>query len=421
MIQINALLIFFLSAFIGTALLRWLLKQLNSSHLKKFGNQVPEALTGEIDETQLGKIRDYAVESSRFDTVESLVGDALTLAAVLSGILPWLLGLILSWNLSFVLSGLIFFGALALVSILLGLPFDLYGTFVIEKKYGFSTITLKLWLADLAKGLMVSVIILGALLTAFLALLDHAPHLWWFLSWLIFASFQLVMIWLYPIIIAPLFNKYDPVQDEELRNEIVAMMAEVGLKTEGVYQMDAAKRSRHTNAYFTGLGKTKRIVLFDTLLSSHSREEILSVLAHEIGHWRKKHVLRQLLFIEVLSLVVLYLAYRLIDWPLLYATFGFTQQIPYVGILLLVAVFGPLSFFVAPLASKAIRRFEREADAFAADLGRAAPLRLALIRLAKDNLSNLHPHPLYAWFYYTHPPLTERIAYLERLEKAKAP
>jgi STE24 endopeptidase len=186
--------------------------------------------------------------------------------------------------------------------------------------------------------------------------------------------------------------------------------------------MDAGKRSRHTNAYFTGLGKTKRIVLYDTLLSSHTHEEILSVLAHEIGHWRKRHILKQLIFMEAASLGIFYLIFRFVEWPYLYQTFGFSQNIPYAGLFLASALLGPLGFFLTPFGTVIMRRFEREADEFAYALtGTVAPLCSALKRLAKDNLSNLHPHPLYAWFYYSHPPLTERIAYLQDMERKNSP
>jgi STE24 endopeptidase len=251
--------------------------------------------------------------------------------------------------------------------------------------------------------------------------LRHAPQYWWFWTWVVFASFQMLMIWVYPVVIAPLFNKYEPVRDEGLKEAIVAMMAKVGLKTEGVYQMDAGKRSRHTNAYFTGFGKTKRIVLFDTLIASHSRDEITSVLAHEIGHWKRRHILKQLLFMEVASLVVLWLASRLIAWPLLYETFGFTQPVPFVGLLLFGALFSPLTILLTPAVSAIQRRYEREADDFAFGLSATtAPLASALKRLAKDNLANLHPHPLYVRFYYSHSPLAERISQLQEMERRKA-
>ncbi|MCX5843522.1 MAG: M48 family metallopeptidase, partial [Deltaproteobacteria bacterium] len=287
MVQWNSLLIVFLVLFIAGALFRGFLTYLNVRHLRQHGHSVPDVFQGEIDEVTLARMSDYTADTSRFGAIEHFIDDAITLIILLSGFLPFLAGLILSWKLNVILTGLIFFGTLALMSSVLDIPFSLYSTFAIEKKYGFSTITLKLWLADLIKSLLISAILMGILLSAMFALIHYAEHSWWFWVWLVFSGFQMLMVWLYPVLIAPLFNKYEPVQNEALKEAIISLMAKVGLKTEGVFQVDAGKRSTHTNAYFTGLGKTKRIVLYDTLLTSHSSDEILSVLAHEAGHWKK--------------------------------------------------------------------------------------------------------------------------------------
>ena len=413
MVQFNGLMILFLAAFAASALVRLALSSLNIGHLRRHGREVPEVFQGAIDADTLARISRYTLDSSRFATLEDLIGDALTLIVLLGGLLPWLLGLLPAWPEHFIVAGLLFFGIPALASGLLGLPFDLYRTFVIERRHGFSTITLRLWLIDLVKGLAVSIVLLGLLLSGFLAILRFAPAAWWFWTWLLFGSFQLVMLWLYPVVIAPLFNKYEPIRDAGLRDAIVSLMAQVGLKTEGVYQVDAGKRSRHTNAYFTGLGKTKRIVLFDTLIASHTAEEIVGVLAHEIGHWRGRHILKQLIFMEAASFFALWLASQAVAWPLLYETFGFAKPIPFVGVLLFAVIAAPVTTLLTPVLSAVQRRYEREADAAVAGLtGTTAPLVGALKRLAKDNLANLHPHPLYARFYYSHPPLAERIAAL---------
>jgi STE24 endopeptidase len=218
-------------------------------------------------------------------------------------------------------------------------------------------------------------------------------------------------------VIAPWFNKFEPVQDDILREKIMALMDQTGLRAEGIYQVDEGKRSRHTNAYFTGIGRAKRIVLYDTLLSSHTHEEILAVLAHEIGHWKKKHVLKQLAFVISASLVLFYLVYRVIGWPPLYDAFGIVQMPVYAGLFLASLYLGAAGFFLSPAGAAVKRRFEREADRMAFDLtGTAAPMISALKRLAKDNLANLHPHPWYVKFYYSHPPLVERIEYLETMD-----
>ncbi len=422
MVQWNILLIAFLVAFAVSSVFRLLLTYMNVSHLRRHSHDVPEVFQGDIDEATLARMTEYTAESARFGAVAHFFDDAVTLLVLLSGFLPLLVGIVLSWNLHFILSGLIFFGALALLSGILDIPFSLYSTFVIEKRYGFSTITARLWITDLVKGFLISAVLLEILLGAILALVYYADHTWWLWAWLVFSAFQMLIVWLYPVLIAPLFNKFEPIENEALKEAIIALMAKVGLKTGGVFQIDAGKRSKHTNAYFTGFGKTKRIVLYDTLLKSHASEEILSVLAHEAGHWKKRHIMKQLVFTETVSLVFLYLVYRLIDWSLLYQTFGFAEKLPYVGLLLIAALFGPAAFFLTPIGAMLTRRFEREADDFCYNLvGTTTPMINALKRLAKDNLANLHPHPFYAWFYYSHPPLTERIARLLRMRDSNKP
>lgn len=418
MVQVNYLLITFLVLFLASSASRWALTRINVNHLKKFGRNVPDVFRGEIDEATLSKITNYTIETSRFRSFSHFSDDIVFLFILLSGILPWFVTIILSFKLNFILSGLIFFAIPPLIGFIVEIPFSLYGTFVIEKKYGFSTITLKIWIMDLLKSLLLSTIIGAILLGSFLALMHYARTTWWLWGWLLFAAFQLLMLWLYPILIAPLFNKYEPVQDQELKEKIVAVMGKVGLKTKGVYQMDAGTRSRHTNAYFTGVGKTKRIVLYDTLLASHTREEIVSVLAHEIGHWKRRHIVKQLVLIETLSFVIFYCAYHLVDWSFMYRTFGFEQNIHYVGLFLLSALFRPISFSFTPLMSMISRKYEKEADDYSHWLvGSTINLINALKRLAKDNLANLHPHPLYAWFYYSHPPLIDRITQLQKMEQ----
>jgi STE24 endopeptidase len=421
MVQWNILLIIFLVIFAVNVVFRWLLTYINVRHLRLYGHNVPEVFKGEIDEATLSKMSDYTADTSRFGSIEHFFDDIVTLVILLSGFLPLLVSIILFYKLNFILSGLIFFGVLALLSSVLDIPFNLYSTFVIEKRYGFSTMTVRLWIADFLKSLIVSAVLMGILLGAMLALIQYAEHSWWFWVWIFFSLFQLLMIWLYPVLIAPLFNKFEPVRDGALKEDIISLMAKVGLKAKGVFQVDAGKRSKHTNAYFTGLGKTKRIVLFDTLLNSHSADEILSVLAHEAGHWKKKHIMKQLVFTEIASLAVFYIIYLLLGWPLLYETFGFNENLPYVGLLLIAALLGPIAFFLAPLGAILMRKFEREADDYCLNLlGTVKPMINALKRLAKDNLANLHPHPFYAWFYYSHPPLAERIARLWQMEDKKA-
>lgn len=412
----KALLIIFLVLFAGRFCWRYFLQQLNISYLRKYGKKIPSVFQGIIDEDTLNKIVDYTVDNTRFAAKENLVDDAVELAVVFL-LLPLLVTTILTFKLPFIVQALIFFGLLSAIGGIAGLPFDLYSTFVLEKRYGFSTITWQLWLADLAKSLILSIILMGILISAFMAFIIYLPNSWWFWTWVFFTLFQILLLWIYPVVIAPLFNKYEPIGDKALQEQIHLLLAKVGLKAEGIYQVDEGKRSRHTNAYFTGIGKTKRIVLFDTLLASHSHEEILSVLAHEIGHWKKKHILKQLVFMIVTSLAVFYLIYNVVYTPVLYRAFGLTQAPLYAGFFLVSLYLSCLSFFLEPIGAGVMRRYEREADKMAVELtGTPEHMISALKRLAKDNLSNLHPHPLYAWFYYSHPPLLKRIADLQAMK-----
>jgi len=416
MIQFNALFAGFIVLFAAAALTRYWLARMNIAHLREHGHNVPETFRDQIDGATLARMRDYTVESSRFQSLESLADDAILLAVLAGGVLPWLCGAIESWNLHAVWSGTLFFGILYAASVLLDIPFSLYNTFVIEKKYGFSTITPQLWLADLVKSLVISVILMALLFIPFFALIHWLPQSWWFAAWVFFALFQMLMIWLYPLVIAPLFNKYVPVRDDQLRERIMDLAAKAGLKAEGIFEVDAGRRSRHSNAYFTGLGRSKRIVLYDTLLATHSHDEIVAVLAHEIGHWKLRHVLKQLILMEVVALAGFFLVYRLMGWPLLYETFGFAGFLPYAGLLLAAIVLKPTAFFLSPVGAAISRKYEKDADRYVLGLiGSTRFLAQALKRLAKENLANLHPHPVYVAFYYSHPPLAERVERLQAM------
>jgi len=414
MIQLNLLLLAFLIVFFFRSATQLILNRLNTSYIRQHGNSVPEVFQDAVDQEKLKKISAYAVDSAAFGNISSLASQAFFLVILLSGFLPWLVKSIHQWGFGLILGGLVFFASLSVLTNLLRIPFSLYGTFVIEARYGFNTKTLRVWISDLLKSLALSVLLGALLLWVFLTLVVRGGNGWWVWAWIIMGAFELLMMWLYPVIIAPLFNKFEPITNEELENDIRTLMEKAGLRAKGVFRMDASKRSKHTNAYFTGLGKSKRIVLFDTLLEAHTGEEILAVLAHELGHWKKKHVHKQLILAEFLSLAGFYVAANLLYWPLMYRTFGFPELIPYVGLFLMGALFSPLGYFAQPLASAVSRKYERQADDYTLTLiQRAEPMVKALKRLAADNLANLTPHPLYAWFYYSHPPLVERI---ERLK-----
>jgi len=416
MIQFNALLIVFLALFLFRSVFQLALNLINVSHLRQHGNDVPRVFQGTVDRGKFSRIAAYTADSTRFGIVARLFDEAILLVILLTGFLPWFVEIINTWHIGFIGSGLIFFGVLAMITNLLDIPFDLYATFVIEDRYGFNTRTISLWFSDWIKGMAVTGILGGIVIFFLLALVHYLKDTWWFFAWIVISVFELLIMWLYPVLIAPLFNKFEPITNKELENKIGTLMGKAGLAVKGVFQMDAGKRSKHTNAYFTGLGRTKRIVLFDTLLASHPEEEVLSVLAHETGHWVKKHVLKQLILLEIFSLIGLFLVAKLLNWHLIYQTFGFPEQIEYVGLLLVPVVLSPLGYFMRPIGSALSRKYEREADDVAVTLmGTAGPMKNTLIRLSADNLANLLPHPLFSWFNYSHPPPVERI---ERLDGA---
>jgi STE24 endopeptidase len=394
-----------------------LLHRLNISSLRQKGDQIPRVFQGTVDLDKLKKIVMYTVDSSRVSMAATLAGQAIFLVIVLSGFLPWLAAEITHREFGIVLGGLLFFAALSIITNLFQLPFSLYDTFVVENRYGFNTMTLRMWLLDLIKSWGISSLLGGLILGLLLTLVSRGSALWWIWAWILLGLFELLLLWLFPVVIAPLFNTFEPISNEDLIHHIEALMGKVGLRVKGVFRMDASKRSKHTNAYFTGVGRSKRIVLFDTLLESHAEDEILAVLAHEIGHWKKKHVLQHLILLEIVSFVGLWGVAKLLDWPTLYGAFGFQKPISYAGLFLIGAYISLVGYFATPLGSVISRKFERVADDFSLRLlGTAEPMVRALKRLAADNLSNVSPHPLYAWFYYSHPPLVERI---ERLEKGQ--
>ncbi len=418
MIHFNLLLQIFLAVFLLRSGAQIYLSWLNISYLRRHGTTVPEIFQDSIDPERLKKISAYTVDSENFSMVATLANQGLFLVILLSGFLPWLVKTISLGKYGQVVSGLIFFAALSIVANLLRIPFSLYEAFVIEERYGFNVMSFKVWVSDLFKSILIGALMGGLLLGLLLVLVIYGGDAWWVWAWMLVGGFELLLLWLYPVVILPLFNKFDPIENTGLENRIRALMEKVGLRAKGIFKMDASKRSKHTNAFFIGLGRTKRIVLFDTLLASHTEEEMLAVLAHEAGHWKKKHILRMLVPLEILSLISFFVVAKLLNWPLIYQTFGFQELQVYVGLFLIGTFISMLGFFAGPLESAISRKFEREADDFALDLiGTAKPMISALKRLASDNLANLSPHPLYAWFYYSHPPLVERISRLTPSEE----
>jgi STE24 endopeptidase len=393
---------------------------LNIKYLKEKGHRIPSELGSAIDPQTLQQTMAYTVETNRLGTVVAILNNLVVLLFIFGGIIVIYDGWIGFLSESFVAKGVFFVLGLLYVEMILSIPFSLYKNFSIENRYDFNTMTGRLWLSDLAKSMVISSILLAALVAAALFLIKVSPGWWWLWVWTLFLLFSIFLMYLSPYVIEPLFFKFEPVRTEGLENEIRALVEKAGLKVSNVFQVDASRRSRHSNAYFSGIGRVKRIVLFDTLLESMSHREILAVLAHEVGHWKKKHVMKRIILTEMVALGAFFLAYKLLAWEGLLSLVGLKQGSFYVRFVVLGFLGSLLMFPLTPALSFFSRKHEWQADRFATELtGRPLDLAGALVKLSKENLANLHPHPLYAAFYYSHPPVVERVRRLQQQGSAK--
>lgn len=386
------------------------LNALNIRHLRRYGNIVPAGFEEVIDPETLARTTAYTLEKNRLELVESLF-DTLQLVLFL---FAGLLGLYDRWIASlcgsFIGSAVLFFLLLTLAQTILGIPFGLYSTFRIENRYGFNTTTAKLWIGDFVKSQAIGALLLTLMTAAAFWLIRWSPSHWWIWVWAFMAVFSLFMMFISPYLIEPLFNKFEPISAEGLEDEIRLLMEKVGLKVGRVMQMDASRRSKHSNAYFTGIGKVKRIVLFDTLFKQMSRAEIVAILAHEIGHWKLRHILKRIVILEMLMLGAAWLAFEALKWPALPGLLGLDGASYPAKFIILGFIAALLSFPMTPLSAWLSRRNEYAADEFACGItGKPEALASALIKLSTENLANLHPHPFYARFYYSHPPVKERV------------
>jgi STE24 endopeptidase len=362
----------------------------------------------------------YLQARTRLGHVARVVDLVVMLSILLSGLLLAIAQWTSSLPVPAVWQGLIALSIPAAFAYLVDVPFDLLSQFGVEHRFGFSTITLKTWAMDQLKSLLL-VLVLGILLGGgLLWLIGWFGYRWWLPAWIVLTLFQLLMTFVAPVIILPLFNKFEPLQDEELGNRILALAHRADFPIGGVFQVNASLRSRHSNAYFTGLAKTRRIALYDTLIEQHPREEILAILAHEIGHWKLGHIAKSMVASTLVSGVGMLLVAALIDAPWLYTMVGldalYTQlgtsgPVAAIGLFLAGILLSPLSLLLAPFGNWFSRRQEYQADAYSLSLyDRPEALEQSLIRLSEKNLSNLFPHPLVVICRYSHPPLLDRIA-----------
>lgn len=398
--------------------LKWLaqlgLEQLNKRNVVAHAQSVPESFKSVIDAPTYRRSVEYTLAKSRLQNIELTYHSILLIVLLFSGVLAWAFEAFVhhfgdsAWSMA---AFLLLMGVALSVP---GLPLDWYAQFRLEERFGFNTTTPKLWWLDRLKGLLLSVLLGYPLLLLILTLARWSGTAWWIWAWAALLVFQLLMMVLAPVLIMPLFNKFTPLPEGALRNRLLALAGRTQFRAQSVQVMDGSKRSRHSNAFFTGFGKFRKIVLFDTLIQQLADGELEAVLAHEIGHYKKRHILKMLVASSAGTLLGFYLLSWLARQPWFFHSFGFQPGSLVPALLLFGLLSGILTFWLSPVAHAWSRRYEYQADAFAADVMKEPrTLISALRKLNEKNLSNLTPHPLYSGFYYSHPTLLERERALE--------
>ncbi|MBI5439377.1 MAG: M48 family metallopeptidase [Nitrosomonadales bacterium] len=407
------------AALLLTTLVKLWLARRHLAHIAAHRAAVPDAFREKIRLADHQKAADYTSAKARFAMLGALFDAALLLAFTLAGGIQAIADICNGWFGSPLARGMATIVAVLLLSSLLETPFSLYRTFVIEARFGFNKMTLALYLIDALKSLLLGAVLGLPLLFGVLWLMERMGEYWWFYVWLVWVVFNLIILFIYPSFIAPLFNKFTPLQDEAMKARIEALLGKCGFTAKGLFVMDGSKRSAHGNAYFTGFGKTKRIVFFDTLLERLSGTEVEAVLAHELGHFKCRHVMKRISATFAISLGFLWLLGQLMRTDWFYQGLGVNhstssgQGSPTALALLLFFMTLPIfSFLLNPLLSAYSRKHEFEADVYAARQTNPADLANALVKLYQDNAATLTPDPLYSAFYDSHPPAAVRIARL---------
>jgi STE24 endopeptidase len=395
----------------------WLARR-HLAHIATHRAAVPEAFHEKVQLTDHQKAADYTSAKTRFDMLGTLFDAALLLVFTLGGGIQFIAGMVSAelgngWFSSPIAQGMATLVAVLVLSSLLEAPFSIYRTFVIEARFGFNKMTFKLYLLDALKGILIGAVLGLPLLFGVLWLMGRMGEYWWLYVWVVWVVFNLLILFIYPSFIAPLFNKFSPMQDEAMKSRIESLLKRCGFTAQGLFVMDGSKRSAHGNAYFTGFGKTKRIVFFDTLLERLSINEIEAVLAHELGHFKRHHVVKRIVATFALSLGFLWLLGVLMQTTWFYQGLGVSTPSTALALLLFFMTLPVFSFLLAPIMSAYSRKHEFEADAYAAKQTDAADMVNALVKMYQDNAATLTPDPLYSKFYDSHPPAMVRIAHLQ--------
>jgi STE24 endopeptidase len=400
-------------------LLNQWLEYTDFSFRRKHGREIPPELSEYITAADQERTCSYENTKYKSSVPESIVTTVFSVFLLFSGFYPWLFTALWSSTGNVYFTTLLFAFFASIPGGVVSVPFELYDEFVVEKKYGFSQMTFRLWLLDRIKADSISVVIAAFLLSVMTLLLEHTAG-WWLVLATVYVGFSLLVSFIYPRFIAPLFNKFTPLEDGVLKDRVTEYLERTGFRASGVFVMDASKRSKHSNAYFTGFGKTKRVVLYDTLVNQLSVDEIGAVLGHELGHYKKHHIIKRFFVIVPLVYVVLFIVSRFISLKSLYTGFGFSADgaefihMKFIGMFLLSEAAGHYGFLAELIENFFSRRDEYAADRYAAQLsGTGKPLITALIKLNRENKSEIQPAAIYSIFRYSHPTLMERIKALE--------
>lgn len=386
-------------------------------NLKSLDKGLPNEFRDVYDEETYEKSQAYTKERTKFGIFTSTFNVIVILVFWFSGGFNWLDQIVRSWELGTIWTGLSYIGILMLAKSILSLPFSIYSTFVIEEKYGFNKTTPKTFVLDLVKGLFLGILLGGPLLAGVLAFFTFIDQYAWLYAWGAVTVFTLVVQFIAPTWIMPLFNDFEPLEDSELRQKIREYADKVNFALEGVYVMDGSKRSSKSNAFFTGFGKNKRIALYDTLIDNHTDDELVAVLAHEIGHYKKKHIFKNMAISIVQTGIMFFLLSVFLSSQGLYEAFYMEQMSVYAGLVFFGMLYAPVEMIISVFMQVLSRKYEFEADEFAARTYKKEPMISALKKLSKDNLSNLIPHPIYVFLNYSHPPVLQRIKAIKNVGK----
>lgn len=389
----------------------------NKNHILKNRNEVPARFQDVITLEEHQKAADYSVAKIKASQFFHIINFALLLGWTIGGGFQYLQDFVSTFSLSPILEGVTYLAVFSLITMVLSLPESLYSTFVTEEKFGFNKMTPGLFVKDTLKGLILGAVIALPLFAGLLWVMKSLGETWWVYGWVLLTGFQFILLWAYPRFIAPLFNKFSAMDDGDHKDKVLGLLKRTGFESNGLFVMDASIRSSHGNAYFTGFGKNKRIVFFDTLLKTLLPGEVEAVLAHELGHFKRKHVTKMLMRSVLFSFIGFYILGELAINQAFFSGHGVTTMNLHLALILFMSVSGIYTFFLTPISAFISRKYEFEADTFAAEHADANDLISALVKLYKENASTLTPDPTYSAFYHSHPPALVRVKFLESLSK----